>query len=57
METAEDGFTMRYNSPKRILSKFNPIPLLKIQDKYNFFYMPYSKELHVTKYMDFDKDE
>jgi len=47
---------IRQKNPEDILKKFDPVPRAQLQPKFNYFYLPYSKELHIDKYMQFEED-
>lgn len=53
----EDGNIVRSQSPNQILDKFNPLPSQDIQQKINFYFMPYNQLQHTEKYMIFDDKE
>ena len=44
-------------TPERLLMEFDPTPSHKVQDKIDFFFMPYNFESNVSKFMKFKNDD
>ena len=47
---------MKEGNPNVLVEQFNPLPSEKIQEKMNFFFMPYNPELSFCRHMEFKQD-
>ena len=52
-----NGERVKSKTPERLLKAFDPTPSRKVQEKIDFFFMPYNLESNVSKFMKFKSND